>query len=942
MTTPKNNLDDVLKKRNNSSTASSFISAPVPQAKTFKFKPSTSTSASISKTGALPTFRTPGFGHTKPRSRNSESDTSTSLEVIDLSFDSPSPRAKRRLEVAPEPASPVKRRRSGPSCEKENLVVEYITMSGMSKGKGKTKEVASIEVDRVTEVKSDTSEKRNIYNPFEQLDLDFPNFKRDPDQEHKDLKLKTVTQLRGLLEFVLSLQCSNNELIEEQQKSQDPKTDVFTLQGIEKLLNGRINAIRRVLNSKEHEEDTTSPYFNTDLSSVTLASSSYSPGPSSDISRLATDPIVDSLEDEMEDIEDEPRYNVPGSDDVYWHQEDDDIDYEDPELNAALNADVSFSVANKPPAELRVVEESSDHTVFANNIYYAEIMRNLKRVFRLESFRKNQLEAILAAMEGRDVFVLMPTGGGKSLCYQLPAVCTGGSTKGVSVVISPLLSLMTNQVNALKEKNVDVLVWNSETVDHIEIMRRLRGHSKPRLLLKTAGHSNRYLKISMGRESLARFVVDEAHCISTWGHDFREAYQCLGLLRETYPNVPIMALTATANQVMVDDIRNRLKLKNCAFFTQSFNRKTKIIEDIINFINSKHRGETGIIYCLGRDKCERVADALRRKNMKAKHFHAQMSTSDKEQVLEEWQSDRIQVVVATVAFGMGIDKPNVRFVIHHDLPKSLDGYYQETGRAGRDQKPADCVLFYAYRDYKAIVRMINNPRNGDPKELASPEARKRQELQAKIVMEYCLNVSDCRRVQLLQFFGEKFDRRHCRQFCDNCSHSVDMIEQDLTNEAKDVIRLVQQFLSMNEQVTLDHCRAVFKGADTTAVRARNHNRMAQYGAGKHLDNELLEQLFKRLCFLEALDEISVQGNQGWYQYYLKQEKYLAEKRKSSSSTARKPASIYGSKDSQGEESPASMRDETLQPPLKQKVQAWFKWIGFNPNVQMWSGLSYRA
>lgn len=165
--------------------------------------------------------------------------------------------------------------------------------------------------------------------------------------------------------------------------------------------------------------------------------------------------------------------------------------------------------------------------------------------------------------------------------------------------------------------------------------------------------------------------------------------------------------------------------------------------------------------------------------------------------------------------------------------------------------------------------MINNPRNGDPNELASPEARKRQELQAKIVMEYCLNVSDCRRVQLLQFFGEKFDRRQCRQFCDNCSHSVQMVEQDLTDEAKKVITLVQQFHSMNEEVTLDHCRAVFKGADTIAVRNRNHNRQAQYGAGKHLDTELLEQLFKRLCFLEALDEISYQGNQGWYVYYLK-------------------------------------------------------------------------
>lgn len=162
--------------------------------------------------------------------------------------------------------------------------------------------------------------------------------------------------------------------------------------------------------------------------------------------------------------------------------------------------------------------------------------------------------------------------------------------------------------------------------------------------------------------------------------------------------------------------------------------------------------------------------------------------------------------------------------------------------------------------------MINNPRNGE--ELASPEARKRQEEQAKRVMEYCLNVSDCRRVQLLQFFGEKFDRYHCRQFCDNCSHSVEMLEQDLSIEAKDVVSLVQQFLTTKQQVTLDHCRAVFKGADTAAIRERNHNRLAQYGGGKHLDNELLEQLFKRLCFMEAIDEVSIQGNGGWHKYYL--------------------------------------------------------------------------
>ncbi|KAJ3998952.1 DNA helicase [Lentinula boryana] len=893
---PKNNLNDVLKKRgSDSSLHTSFMLSELGPHTKSKFKPSTNAIASSSKAilrhNALPTFRTPGFG--KPKARRSEPGMSTSHETIDLSLSSPSSRSKRHLESlsANDDAVPSKRRRSGPFDDKENLSCT----SGNTKGKGKAPEENGVEIMEDCDSKESTNHdiltKRHIHGLSDRQEVDPPSSKRDitlsqlSTQIHTDLEQKSVTELRGLLDFVLSLKHTNNRVIAQYRKSQDPKVDIMILEGIGSLFDSRINVMRQMLESKEGDycdsSLVTSPYFNDryNSSSVSTASSETINGPSSDHTRIASDPILDSSGDDIEVLYDEP---TPNSDDFYWL--DDDMDYEAPELNAVL--DPSFSTADKPLEEVLLsTEEMSDHTAFENDPYYTETMRNLKRVFRLENFRQNQLEAILAAMAGRDVFVLMPTGGGKSLCYQLPAVCTGGSTKGVTIVISPLLSLMANQVDALKAKNVDVLLWNSETVDHGEIMRRLRGHPKPSLLyvspekVKDSGTLKSIFGDLYRAGDLARFVVDEAHCISTWGHDFREAYQCLGTLRETYPNVPIMALTATANQTMVDDILKRLKLRNCAFFKQSFNRvnlnyfildkKTKVLDDIYTFINTKHRGETGIIYCLGRDKCEKVAGQLRQKGLRAQHFHAQMSASDKEEVLREWQSDRIQIVVATVAFGMGIDKPNVRFVIHHDLPKSLDGYYQETGRAGRDQKPADCLLFYSYRDYKVILKMINNPKNGDPSELASPEARKRQESRVKAVMQYCLNVSDCRRVQLLQFFNEKFERRHCRRFCDNCSHAVQMVEQDLTEEAKAIVGLVQQFHHTGQLVTLDQCRAVFKGADTSAVRERNHNRLPQYGAGKHLNAELLEQLFKRLCFLEGLDEVSMQSNGGWHVYYLK-------------------------------------------------------------------------
>ncbi|EMD38716.1 hypothetical protein CERSUDRAFT_172197, partial [Gelatoporia subvermispora B] len=343
--------------------------------------------------------------------------------------------------------------------------------------------------------------------------------------------------------------------------------------------------------------------------------------------------------------------------------------------------------------------------------WYPEVRKKLSDVFKVESFRRNQLEAINATLDGQDVFVLMPTGGGKSLCFQLPAICETGRTKGVTVVIGPLISLMDDQVQALREKGIDVEAIHKDMSSEKsrEIRYRLRqSPDKPKLLYVTPERiqldgMNETLGVLYRQNLLARFAVDEVHCISEWGRDFRDAYKALDVLRKNFPKVPIMALTGTATKRVVNDIITRLRIEECVQLRQSFNRpnlnymvESKVgrgLAKIVEFINSRHPGKTGIIYCRSRADCEQVAGELcDQYHIPAEFFHARLERDTKTQILQDWQSGACKVVVATTAFGMGIDKADVRFVIHQCLPRSLEGYYQETGRAGRDGKPADCVL----------------------------------------------------------------------------------------------------------------------------------------------------------------------------------------------------------------------------------------------------------
>ncbi|RUO29425.1 DNA helicase RecQ [Aliidiomarina sedimenti] len=470
----------------------------------------------------------------------------------------------------------------------------------------------------------------------------------------------------------------------------------------------------------------------------------------------------------------------------------------------------------------------------------------LQRVFGYRQFRDGQEGVIEQVLAGRDAVALMPTGGGKSLCYQLPAMLL----PGVTIVVSPLVSLMDDQVSALKAMGISAGAIHSgmQGPEVMEVLRALQDGSIKLLYVAPERILTPAFLERLQTLQVALIAVDEAHCISQWGHDFRPEYGRLGELRQLLPNAPLLALTATADHVTRDDIVQRLALRDPFIFQSSFDRpnirylvqeKFKPQKQVIDYVKAQ-RGASGIIYCGSRKKTEELSLKLQIEGVKARPYHAGLPHEEKRETLHGFLRDDIDVVVATIAFGMGINKPNVRFVLHYDIPRSIEAYYQETGRAGRDGVASEAVMFYEPNDAGWIWRLFDEQPDSE---------RIRVERQKFHAMTSFAEAQTCRRLVLLNYFGE-----YREQPCGNCDLCIDPPKQyDGTVDAQKALSCVYR---TGQQFGVNYIVEVLRGAQTQKVKQHGHSQLSTYGIGKEESAEhwvsVIRQLIHRGLLIQDI------------------------------------------------------------------------------------------
>lgn len=468
----------------------------------------------------------------------------------------------------------------------------------------------------------------------------------------------------------------------------------------------------------------------------------------------------------------------------------------------------------------------------------------LKRVFGYEQFRDLQQDIIAGVIAGDEQFVLMPTGGGKSLCYQIPAIIR----HGVGIVVSPLIALMQDQVQALRANGVSAAFYNSSLTSQEarQVLTQLHNNQLDLLYVAPERLMSESFLARLSEIDIALFAIDEAHCVSQWGHDFRPEYVQLGQLRQYFPGVPMIALTATADKQTRADIIDRLQLQRAKVHIASFNRpnisytmleKYKPFLQIEKFLANKTQ-QAGIIYCTTRKRVDELAARLQAAGFAAKAYHAGLPSRERAQAQTDFLRDDVQIIVATVAFGMGIDKPNVRFVVHYDIPRHIEGYYQETGRAGRDGLAAEALLLYGMADVAKVRGLLENTEN---------EQQRRIELHKLNAMVGLAEAQQCRRRVLLNYFAEDLpeDCGHC----DICFAPPE--RYDATVDAQKALSCVYR---VQQSFGVSHVVDVLRGAETVRMRSYRHDRLSTYGIGAHLTQEEWMSIFRQLIHLGYLEQ----------------------------------------------------------------------------------------